>query len=316
MSLLIIINIYKRRLIIYKNVKEYYLVCKSCNGYYKLEENESPDLFDNCQCGGDLILVTDIDEYFEDSYHNQFEPVNKNNRRKASIFFLIALIILIPSFIFLNGTLFSDIPKTLNNHTLIGSDTRGYVTKDVYAGSTALVGNSKAIAIVTGIHPRESLSKNVTNELISKYPLKSNMKIVHYDIDVTNNPDNYNVGRTNGVGLAVDYIIPDILKSNCDLVIICHNHKQGYGQGFYIATPEMDEKSVKLGEMVNQSIPGFNYYKADNIKEHTNSATLFSKPLASAGCATFVYEIPEWVSYEEAYNTSRNFIDKCFNFIY
>jgi hypothetical protein len=141
------------------------------------------------------------------------------------------------------------------------------------------------------------------------------MNIVHYDIKVTNNPDSYNEGRNNGEGLAADYILPDILKSNDDLVIICHDHKQGYGQGFYIATPEMDEKSVKIAELVNQSIPGFNYYRADNIKESSSSAVKFSKPLASAGYMTFVYEIPEWITCNEAYSMTKTFIDKCFYFI-
>ncbi|MEN4017175.1 MAG: hypothetical protein PQ975_02800 [Methanobacterium sp.] len=31
-----------------------YLMCKECNGYYKLEEGEFPDDFDKCQCGGEL----------------------------------------------------------------------------------------------------------------------------------------------------------------------------------------------------------------------------------------------------------------------
>jgi hypothetical protein len=203
----------------------------------------------------------------------------------------------------------------MQNHSLLGSDIRGYVVKDVYSTSKTLSPNSKTIVIVTGIHPREGLSKNVTDDLIDKYRLNSNMNIIHYDITVTNNPDNYKVGRTYGEGLAADYILPDILRSTDDLVIICHDHKPGYGQGFYIATPEMDEKSVRLAELVNQSIPGFNYYRAEEVREHTTSALKFSKPLASSGYPTFVYEIPEWLTYNESYSMTKTFIDKCFNFI-
>lgn len=39
-----------------------YLICESCGGYYELRENESPEDFDNCQCGGNLRLVTSINE--------------------------------------------------------------------------------------------------------------------------------------------------------------------------------------------------------------------------------------------------------------
>jgi hypothetical protein len=202
----------------------------------------------------------------------------------------------------------------MQNHSLIGSDNRGFVLKDVYAGSNTN-SNSKTIAIVTGIHPRETLSKNVTSDLIRKYTLDPNTKIIHYDIKVTNNPMDYTYSRNNGEGLASDYILPDILKSSSDLVIICHDHKQGYGQGFYIATPEMDEKSIKMAELVNKSIPGFRYYKSDPTKPSSTSNIRFSKPLASSGYKTFVYEIPEWISYNEAYNMTKTFINKCFDYI-
>lgn len=31
-----------------------YLVCTQCKGYYELQENESPEDFDKCECGGSL----------------------------------------------------------------------------------------------------------------------------------------------------------------------------------------------------------------------------------------------------------------------
>lgn len=37
--------------------KERYVWCKECQGYYKLEEDESPDDFESCQCGGKLIYA-------------------------------------------------------------------------------------------------------------------------------------------------------------------------------------------------------------------------------------------------------------------
>lgn len=37
-----------------------YLICESCNGYYELKEGESPDDFENCQCGGNLRYVDEI----------------------------------------------------------------------------------------------------------------------------------------------------------------------------------------------------------------------------------------------------------------
>ncbi len=42
-----------------------YLVCKECNGYYELEENESLLDFESCQCGAELTYVETLDDINE-----------------------------------------------------------------------------------------------------------------------------------------------------------------------------------------------------------------------------------------------------------
>ncbi len=37
-----------------------YLVCNKCGGHYELQEGESPDDFEKCQCGGSLKYVPDL----------------------------------------------------------------------------------------------------------------------------------------------------------------------------------------------------------------------------------------------------------------
>ena len=46
------------------NKKVYHglLICPACNGYYTLQENESPDDFIRCNCGGDLVYINSLDE--------------------------------------------------------------------------------------------------------------------------------------------------------------------------------------------------------------------------------------------------------------
>jgi hypothetical protein len=39
-----------------------FLYCKKCNGYYSLQEGESVDDFESCECGGKLIYVDKIEE--------------------------------------------------------------------------------------------------------------------------------------------------------------------------------------------------------------------------------------------------------------
>ena len=78
-----------------------------------------------------------------------------------------------------------------------------------------------------------------------------------------------------------------------DAVIISHSHNPYYGEGFYIATPEMDDASVTIAEKINQT-SDFNYYPVTGNETYkSTSAVLVSKPIAQAGYPTFVYEIPE-----------------------
>lgn len=50
-----------------------YLVCKKCGGYYELEEGESPEDFSNCECGGDL------------EYLDELEPSGNSSEAKDSL---------------------------------------------------------------------------------------------------------------------------------------------------------------------------------------------------------------------------------------
>ena len=45
------------------NKKEYngLLICPVCNGYYSLQEDEVPDDFIRCSCGGDLVYIPSLD---------------------------------------------------------------------------------------------------------------------------------------------------------------------------------------------------------------------------------------------------------------
>jgi hypothetical protein len=123
---------------------------------------------------------------------------------------------------------------------------------------------------------------------------------VHYDIQVTKSPQDYYLGRKNGEGLAAQYILPDILKNNYDVVLVCHNHEPGYGSGFYLATPKMDAGSVVLAEKIVKILPEFNYYRATSAMEPGTSTLSFTGPVANAGYRTLVYEIPDLASNQEA----------------
>ncbi len=122
------------------------------------------------------------------------------------------------------------------------------------------------------------------------------------------------MGRNNGEELAAQYIVPDIKKSDYKLVIIFHAHQQGYGDGFYIATPSMDNKSVELAKNVKKTLPSFNYYPASKNKHYKATSVIrVSDPIANEGYPTFVYEIPEQNTTENATEMTNKLLDSCFN---
>jgi hypothetical protein len=193
------------------------------------------------------------------------------------------------------------------DHSIIGSNTNGFVTKDVYSHYGS---HESKIAVITGMHPREDLSKTTVPSVIKFYALSHNLEIVNYHITVTKNPDAFTESRNNGESLVAQYVIPDIKKSDYKLIIICHDHEQGYGEGYYIATPSMDTKSVTLAEAVHSLIPSFNYYKRDTEKKaHSSSIVKVDNPITESGTPVFVYEIPEWNGNIDAFLNSYRLID-------
>jgi len=58
--------------------KERYVWCKNCNGYYKLEEDESPDDFESCHCGGKLVYAEKLEgEPF--GLEQEIKPIQKGS---------------------------------------------------------------------------------------------------------------------------------------------------------------------------------------------------------------------------------------------
>ncbi len=160
------------------------------------------------------------------------------------------------------------------------------------------------------MHPREKLSSEVLPWVVKIYAALHNVEIVNYQITVTDNPENFYISRSNGEKLVHEYVVSDIAKSDFDLVIIGHDHEPNYGEGFYIATPSMDTKSVTLAENVINELSDFNYYKRNSSQTPMSSSIrTVDDPIVATGTPLFVYEIPEWLGFFEAFIKSYELID-------
>ena len=231
---------------------------------------------------------------------NIFNKGDKLSRKIKIILILVILIII--AFIMFN----EDYQLEHAPYKTIGNTSIGTVEKVVYGNQNA----SKSIALITGIHPREVLS--IEPEIISAQQYVKNhddVKIIHYKVNVTKNPQDYKKGRANGESLVHDYVNPDVTTSDADCVIISHSHIPTYGEGFYVATPKMDNKSVSIAKKINES-SDFNYYpKTGNETYKSTSAVLVSNPIAEAGYATFVYEIPEDITEDDSTTKTMELFD-------
>ncbi|WP_295113882.1 hypothetical protein [uncultured Methanobrevibacter sp.] len=222
------------------------------------------------------------------------------------------IIIVIALLFAVGGLIAYELTQNYNNieYTTLGNTSIGTVEKGISGNESA----NTSIALITGIHPREKLSIGPEIEAAKQFG-NNNVKIIHYKVTVTDHPDDYEIGRANGESLVHDYVNPDVTSSDADAVIISHSHNPTYGEGFYVATPEMDNASVKLAEKIADT-SDFNYYPVTGNETYkSTSAVLVSKPIAQAGYPTLVYEIPEDISEHTSTDKTKELFEMISNII-
>lgn len=223
----------------------------------------------------------------------------KKLKKNTIIILIIAVVLVIGAVVYLQNSNYNEITYTTLANTSIGT---------VEVGISGNESAPTAIALITGIHPRETLSIEPEIEAARQYG-NDNVKIIHYKVTVTDHPQDYDIGRENGESLVHDYVNPHVTSSDADAVIISHSHEPTYGEGFYLATPEMDDASVSIAESISQS-SDFNYYPVTGNETYkSTSAVLVSKPIAQAGYPTFVYEIPEDIWESTATDKTKELFD-------
>ena len=189
-------------------------------------------------------------------------------KTKTKVIIILAVLIIAGLFFF-NSSGHNDITYQTLADTSIGT---------VEVGISGNVNATKSIALITGIHPRETLSIDPEIRAAEEFG-SDDVKIIHYKVTVTQNPH--------------DYVNPHVTQSDADAVIISHSHNPDYGEGYYLATPQRDTRSVEIAQNIESS-SDFNYYPVTGNETYkSTSAVLVSKPIAQAGYPTFVYEVPE-----------------------
>lgn len=223
-------------------------------------------------------------------------------KRKTKIILIVVLLIILAGLMYVENY-----NREHTTYELIGNNSLGTVEKIIYGNVSA----ENSIAIITGIHPREKLSIGPEIKAAKEYGDEhDDVKIISYQVTVKKNPKNYEKGRANGESLVHDFVNPDVTRSDADCVIISHSHVEWYGEGFYLATPEMDNASVEIAKKINKT-SDFGYYpKTGNETYRSSSAVLVSCPIAQAGYPTFVYEIPENITSQNSTDWAKDLFDE------
>ena len=222
-------------------------------------------------------------------------------KRNTKIILIVALLLVLGGLIYWENYMDEHSP-----YQIIGNSSVGTVEKIVYGNADA----ENSIALITGIHPREKLAIGPEIRAAQEYADEhDDVKIIHYQVNVTDSPKDYQKSRDNGESLVHDYVNPDVTQSDADSVIISHSHIEGYGEGFYLATPKMDDASVRIAEKIAKK-SDFNYFpKTGNESYKSTSAVLVSCPIAEAGYPTFVYEIPENITKQDSTDKCKELFD-------
>jgi len=185
----------------------------------------------------------------------------------------------------------------------LGNKSYGYVEKEVYGNQSS----NETIAIITGVHPRESGFHNATAAALKdKSPFLSKKYII-YKIHVTKNPMHFTIGRMNGQLLANKFVVPDVIKIKPQLVVDIHEDlwtEAGYKYPRFIYPISRDDETMDYLTNITQNMSFLKIYSPGG-----SSPLYVTKPIARNGICAIVYETYKKDSYEKKYSDASKFID-------
>jgi len=220
----------------------------------------------------------------------------------ALLVILLGLLIFNTSMILNNGNNQSKINDNVQNHTNngfntvdLGSNSRGTVE---LIGPIGNKNSNVKIAYIVGVHPLESkVHQTLFNSLIAKSN-SLNYCYYIYRINVTDNPDNYDIGRMNGQLLAKEFVVPDATSKGYNLVVDIHSNQGTKGGSYketnFIFAPLNDPSSKVFAEEIIVKIPPLLYY----YPESQTSPNYVTVPIMKSGTPTIIYETYMYESIE------------------
>ncbi|MCL2115406.1 MAG: adhesin [Methanobrevibacter sp.] len=230
------------------------------------------------------------------------------------ILIIILLVLLMGLLIFTN---FTEVNNPINTNDSNKIDINLNSFNNIYLGSNdkgsvefiGPIGNKNSdvkIAYIIGVHPLEfNVHNNLYDSLIAKSDALNYCYYI-YKINVTNNPDNYDIGRMNGQLLANEFVVPDANSKGYDLVVDVHSNQGTKGGSYketnFIFAPLNDSTSKDFAEEIIAKIPPLLYY----YPESQTSPNYVTIPIMKSGTPTIIYETYMYESNE----ITKDYINK------
>lgn len=117
----------------------------------------------------------------------------------------------------------------------------------------------------------------------------------------------FTIGRMNGQLIANKIVVPDVIKTNPQLVVDIHEdlwQKTGYKYPRFIYPISKDNETMNYLNNITHNMTFLKIYSPGG-----SSPLYVTKPIANAGIRTIVYETYKKDSYEKKYSDASHFID-------
>ncbi|KAF5062767.1 hypothetical protein DSECCO2_301540 [anaerobic digester metagenome] len=184
---------------------------------------------------------------------------------------------------------------------VLGTESYGSVVKEGPYGNT----DSKVkIAYIVGVHPKEANAHSAITETVKNQSRSLKYCYYIYQVNVTEDADNYNKGRNNGQLLANKYAVPDILKNKFQLAVDVHSNVGNWKENRFIFTPIEKNDSKKIAMNIKAEIPWLTYY----VPPNPTSTQYVTLPLINGGVTSVLYETYAHDPYETTLEHAEEFV--------
>lgn len=261
-----------------------------------MSNKKTPSLYRNSTSSNSGIPQLYQTQKSHKSFSIGIGSYNKTSFQQSStkkLLLLIILVIAVISIVSILNSNFGVVEEETNSTitienpttTLIGNDSVGSVSKSGPYGNS---NSSVKIAYVFGVHPRENKSHRLMKQALDEKENNLSYSYYIYQINVTENPDDFSQSRENGQYLAKNYIVPDILNDTFNAAIDCHYSDGSWGvERFVFTSVENNTTSYKLSQDLAEHFEWLEYYSP---QEAASSPEYLISPLNKGGVPSIIYE--------------------------